>query len=83
VFQFPIHTERAGRLWGPIDYLFNTPSHHRVHHGSNNPYLDKNYAGVLIVWDRLFGSYAEEIEPDAMTDAADARNGSPLASTAR
>ncbi|MEV0108272.1 sterol desaturase family protein [Nocardia sp. NPDC050799] len=63
VFQFPIHTERVGRLWGPLEYLFNTPSHHRVHHGSNNPYLDKNYAGVLIVWDRLFGSYAAEIEP--------------------
>ncbi|MGW0178848.1 sterol desaturase family protein [Nocardia sp. NPDC003345] len=63
VFQFPIHTERVGKLWGPIEYLFNTPSHHRVHHGSNNPYLDKNYAGVFIVWDRMFGSYAEEIEP--------------------
>ncbi|WP_328396247.1 sterol desaturase family protein [Nocardia sp. NBC_00416] len=63
VFQFPLHTERVGTLWGPIEYLFNTPSHHRVHHGSNNPYLDKNYAGVFVVWDRMFGSYAEELEP--------------------
>ncbi|WP_327150872.1 sterol desaturase family protein [Nocardia sp. NBC_01329] len=63
LFQFPIHTERVGRVWGPIEYLFNTPSHHRVHHGSNNPYLDRNYGGVFIVWDRLFGSYADEVEP--------------------
>ncbi|MCV5785626.1 fatty acid hydroxylase, partial [Escherichia coli] len=40
----------------------NTPSHHRVHHGVNNPYLDKNYAGVLIIWDRLFGSFVAETE---------------------
>ncbi|MDF2584490.1 MAG: sterol desaturase, partial [Mycobacterium sp.] len=45
-----------------IEFIFNTPSHHRVHHGSNNPYLDKNYAGILIIWDRLFGSYADEVE---------------------
>ncbi|MDC8993562.1 sterol desaturase family protein [Mycobacterium marinum] len=62
-YQFPIHTERINRLPRPIEYLFNTPSHHRVHHGANNPYLNKNYGGILIVWDRLFGSYAEEDEP--------------------
>ncbi|MBX7435096.1 sterol desaturase family protein [Mycobacterium sp. Y57] len=63
LFQYPIHTERIGRLPGPVEFVFNTPSHHRVHHGANNPYLDKNYGGILIVWDRMFGSYAEEIEP--------------------
>ncbi|MBY8863021.1 sterol desaturase family protein [Nocardia sp. CA2R105] len=63
LYQFPIHTQRIGKLPAPIEYIFNTPSHHRVHHGSNNPYLDKNYAGILIIWDRMFGSYAEELEP--------------------
>ncbi len=62
LFQYPLHTERIGKLSRPIEYVFNTPSHHRVHHGSNNPYLDKNYGGILIVWDRIFGSYAEELE---------------------
>jgi sterol desaturase/sphingolipid hydroxylase (fatty acid hydroxylase superfamily) len=47
---------------GPLEYVLNTPSHHRVHHGVNNPYLDKNYAGVLIIWDRMFGSFVEETE---------------------
>jgi sterol desaturase/sphingolipid hydroxylase (fatty acid hydroxylase superfamily) len=63
LFQIPCHTQRIGKLWWPYEFLFNTPSHHRVHHGSNKPYIDKNYAGVFIVWDRLFGSYAEETEP--------------------
>lgn len=61
IYQFWIHTKIIDRL-GPIEYLFNTPSHHRVHHGVNNPYLDKNYAGVLIIWDRLFGSFVSETE---------------------
>ncbi len=59
LYQFPVHTERVDRLPRPIEFVFNTPSHHRA----NNPYLDKNYGGILIIWDRLFGSYAEEIEP--------------------
>ena len=63
LFQFPVHTERVDRLPRLIEFVFNTPSHHRVHHGANNPYLDKNYGGILIIWDRLFGSYAEEVEP--------------------
>lgn len=63
IFQWPLHTQRIGLLPTPIEYLFNTPSHHRVHHGSNNPYLDKNYGGVLIIWDRIFGSYAHETSP--------------------
>ncbi|NKY58438.1 sterol desaturase family protein [Nocardia flavorosea] len=63
LYQFPIHTERVGRLHPLIEYVFNTPSHHRVHHGANNSYLDKNYGGIFIIWDRMFGSYAEETEP--------------------
>ncbi|AQT80084.1 C-5 sterol desaturase [Mycolicibacterium litorale] len=62
LYQFPIHTERIDKLPKAIEYVFNTPSHHRVHHGANNPYLDKNYGGILIIWDRLFGSYADEVE---------------------
>jgi len=60
IFQFFVHTERIDRMWGPVEFVFNTPSHHRVHHASDAEYLDKNYAGMLIVWDRMFGSYAEE-----------------------
>ncbi len=63
IFQIPFHTQRIGKLWAPLEFIFNSPSHHRVHHGSNQPYIDKNYGGVFIIWDRLFGSYAEEIEP--------------------
>ena len=60
IFQFFVHTELVGKLPRPIEYVFNTPSHHRVHHGSDPEYLDKNYGGMLIVWDRLFRSFAEE-----------------------
>jgi sterol desaturase/sphingolipid hydroxylase (fatty acid hydroxylase superfamily) len=62
LYQYPLHTELVGKLPRPIEYVFNTPSHHRVHHGANNPYLDKNYGGILIVWDRWFNSYADETE---------------------
>lgn len=61
-YQFPIHTERVGLLPRWIEFVFNTPSHHRVHHGVNNPYLDKNYGGIFIIWDRMFGTYAHETE---------------------
>ncbi len=61
IYQFWIHT-RFIKTLGWLEYIFNTPSHHRVHHGVNNPYLDKNYAGVLIIWDRLFGSFVRETE---------------------
>jgi sterol desaturase/sphingolipid hydroxylase (fatty acid hydroxylase superfamily) len=60
IYQFGLHTERIGRLPWPIEAVFNTPSHHRVHHGANEEYLDRNYAGILIVWDRLFGSFIAE-----------------------
>lgn len=60
LYQFWIHTERITRLPRWFELIFNTPSHHRVHHGSDEDYLDKNYAGVLIVWDRIFGSFVDE-----------------------
>ncbi|MEI7914588.1 MAG: sterol desaturase family protein [Mycobacteriaceae bacterium] len=60
VYQFWIHTERIGRLPRPIEFVFNTPSHHRVHHGTDPDYLDRNYGGILIIWDRLFGTFAPE-----------------------
>jgi sterol desaturase/sphingolipid hydroxylase (fatty acid hydroxylase superfamily) len=63
LYQFPIHTQRVGTMWRPIEFLFNTPAHHRIHHGSNQPYIDKNYGGIFIVWDRMFGSFAAESEP--------------------
>ena len=58
--QFWIHTQLIGRL-GPLELIFNTPSHHRVHHGTDDPYVDKNYAGFLIIWDRIFGTYQAEV----------------------
>lgn len=61
-YQTWIHTEKVGKL-GWLDGIFNTPSVHRVHHGSNDVYIDKNYGGVLIIWDRLFGTYQTEQEP--------------------
>jgi alkylglycerol monooxygenase len=60
-YQFFIHTALIPKL-GFFEFIFVTPSHHRVHHGRNAVYLDKNYGGVLIIWDRLFGTYAEEKE---------------------
>ena len=66
VYQFWIHTERIGKLWRPIEFVFNTPSHHRVHHGMDQQYLDKNYGGILILWDRLFGSFQARDRPAAL-----------------
>jgi sterol desaturase/sphingolipid hydroxylase (fatty acid hydroxylase superfamily) len=62
LYQFWIHTETIGRL-GPPEVVLNSPSHHRVHHGSNPPYLDRNHGSILIVWDRLFGTFEPEGEP--------------------
>jgi alkylglycerol monooxygenase len=63
LFQaFLHHTELIRKLWQPIEWLFTTPSHHRVHHGVNFSYLDKNFGEFLIIWDRLFGTFAEEKE---------------------
>lgn len=62
IYQTALHTEVIGKLPKPVEAVMNTPSHHRVHHGSNPQYLDKNYAGMFIVWDRLFGTFEEERE---------------------
>jgi sterol desaturase/sphingolipid hydroxylase (fatty acid hydroxylase superfamily) len=60
VYQFWIHTEAIGRLPAWVEAVFNTPSHHRVHHSRDTAYLDRNYAGVLILWDRWFGTFVPE-----------------------
>jgi len=65
LYQFWIHTEIVDKC-GPLEWIFNTPSHHRVHHGSNKWALDKNYAGVLIIWDRMFGTFEPEHEDEAV-----------------
>jgi hypothetical protein len=78
LYQFWIHTETIDRL-GPLEAVLNTPSHHRVHHASNVAYLDRNYGGILIVWDRLFGTFEPEVEPPVygLTKNLETRN--PLA----
>ncbi|MGB1074279.1 MAG: sterol desaturase family protein, partial [Flavobacteriales bacterium] len=60
LYQFWIHTELIDRM-GPLEWVLNTPSHHRVHHGRNPEYIDRNHAGVFIIWDRMFGTFQEEI----------------------
>ncbi|WKD51148.1 sterol desaturase family protein [Microbulbifer spongiae] len=60
LYQTALHTELVKKLPRWFEAVFNTPSHHRVHHGSNPQYIDKNYAGILIIWDKLFGSFAPE-----------------------
>lgn len=64
IYQFWIHTEAIGRMPRWFEAVMNTPSHHRVHHATNPRYLDRNYAGVFIVWDRLFGSFEPEVRPE-------------------
>ncbi|MCB1305722.1 MAG: sterol desaturase family protein [Leptospiraceae bacterium] len=59
IYQFWIHTRLIKRM-GPFEWILNTPSHHRVHHGKNPEYIDKNHGGTLIIWDRLFGTFAQE-----------------------
>jgi sterol desaturase/sphingolipid hydroxylase (fatty acid hydroxylase superfamily) len=59
IYQFWVHTELIRSL-GPLEWVLNTPSHHRVHHASNIRYLDRNHAGTLIIWDRLFGTFQAE-----------------------
>ena len=62
LYQFWIHTETINKFPRWIEFVFNTPSHHRVHHGRNPKYIDKNHAGALIIWDRMFGTFQEEEE---------------------
>ncbi|SIS52678.1 Sterol desaturase/sphingolipid hydroxylase, fatty acid hydroxylase superfamily [Roseivivax lentus] len=64
IYQFWIHTEAIGRLPRWFEAVMNTPSHHRVHHGRNPRYLDANYAGVFIVWDKMFGTYVPELDEE-------------------
>jgi sterol desaturase/sphingolipid hydroxylase (fatty acid hydroxylase superfamily) len=64
IYQFWIHTETIGRLPRWFEAVFNTPSHHRVHHGTNPRYLDRNYAGVFIIWDKMFGTFEDELDDD-------------------
>ena len=64
VYQFWIHTEAVRRLPAPLEYVLNTPSHHRVHHARNPRYLDRNYGGILIIWDRIFGTFEPEADDE-------------------
>lgn len=63
IYQFFIHTDHIGKYSPWVEFIFNTPSNHRAHHGRNPQYIDKNYGGVLIIFDRLFGTYVKEEEP--------------------
>jgi sterol desaturase/sphingolipid hydroxylase (fatty acid hydroxylase superfamily) len=62
IYQFWIHTETVGKLPYLLELVLNTPSHHRVHHSSDIKYLDRNHAGILIIWDRIFGTFVPEQE---------------------
>ncbi len=64
IYQFWIHIETIGRLPRWVETVMNTPSHHRVHHGRNPRYLDANYAGVFIIWDRIFGTFVPELDEE-------------------
>jgi sterol desaturase/sphingolipid hydroxylase (fatty acid hydroxylase superfamily) len=77
LYQFWIHTRLIGKL-GPIEWIFNTPSHHRVHHGRNPRYIDRNHAGTLIVWDRMFGTFVEETEEPVYGVVKPLRSTNPL-----
>ncbi|EHP39649.1 fatty acid hydroxylase [Cupriavidus basilensis OR16] len=77
LYQFWIHTEHIGKL-GWFDRVFSSPSNHRVHHAVNDQYLDKNYGGMLIIWDRLFGTFAEEQEKPVYGTRKPLNSWSPL-----
>lgn len=77
-YQFWIHTELVGRLPRPIEWVLNTPSHHRVHHGVDAEYLDRNYGGVLVLWDRLFGSFQPEQQRPTYGTTVPLRSYNPL-----
>ncbi|MEM8498125.1 MAG: sterol desaturase family protein [Pseudomonadota bacterium] len=63
LYQTALHTEVIKKFPRPVEAVMNTPSHHRVHHGSNEEYLDANYGGIFIIWDRMFGTFAREVAP--------------------
>ncbi len=77
LYQFWIHTRLIGKL-GPIEWIFNTPSHHRVHHGRNPRYIDRNHAGTLIIWDRIFGTFVEETDEPVYGIVKPLRSFNPL-----
>jgi sterol desaturase/sphingolipid hydroxylase (fatty acid hydroxylase superfamily) len=77
LYQYWLHTEMIGKL-GWFEWIFNTPSHHRVHHGSNPQYLDSNYGGVLIIFDRIFGTFVEEEEKVVFGLVTPLRSGNPI-----
>ena len=64
IYQYWVHTELIKRLPGWYEFIFNTPSHHRVHHASNIRYLDQNHAGILVIWDRMFGTFSPELNEE-------------------
>jgi alkylglycerol monooxygenase len=64
LYQFWIHTQTINKFPKVVEYIFNTPAHHRVHHAINHQYIDKNHAGVLIIWDRIFGTFQDEKEAE-------------------
>jgi sterol desaturase/sphingolipid hydroxylase (fatty acid hydroxylase superfamily) len=77
LYQFWIHTRTIGRL-GPLEWFLNTPSHHRVHHAKNPKYIDKNHGGILIIWDRIFGTFAREEEEPIYGTATPLRSWNPV-----
>jgi sterol desaturase/sphingolipid hydroxylase (fatty acid hydroxylase superfamily) len=81
LYQFWIHTEHIGKL-GWFDRVFSSPSNHRVHHATNPRYLDKNYGAILIIWDRLFGTFEEETEPCVYGTVTPLNSWNPLWSVA-
>jgi len=64
IYQYWTHTELVKRLPAPLEWIFNTASHHRVHHASQSRYLDRNHAGIFIIWDKMFGTFSEEKDFD-------------------
>ena len=77
LYQFWIHTKAIDRL-GPLEWVFNTPSHHRVHHGSDPKYIDRNHAGTLIIWDKIFGTFQREEEEPTYGITTPLRSWDPL-----
>ena len=79
IYQFVLHTRAVGKLWGPVEWVMNTPSHHRVHHGVNPKYQDRNYGGAFIVFDRLFGTFQVEEETVVYGTTKPLRRWNPIA----
>jgi sterol desaturase/sphingolipid hydroxylase (fatty acid hydroxylase superfamily) len=77
-FQFFVHTEVVRKLPRWFEFVFNTPSHHRVHHGSNPKQIDTNFAGMLIIWDRLFGTFVDEKDAGEIRYGVDFRPANSL-----